>query len=260
MTIQARLGGDAFASLSAQISPFGLTDRLGGIRDAIPGTLVFTTSFGLEDQALTHAIVEAGIDVTFATLDTGRLFDETLELWAETEMRYGFGIRAYVPNEAAVQDLLDRDGPLGFRRSLEARQACCGVRKVEPLGRALAGAAGWLTGLRSDQSATRRATPFVSFDADHQVAKISPLADWSRTQVERYVAENGVPYNPLHDQGFPSVGCAPCTRAVRAGEPERAGRWWWEAEAKKECGLHGRPGGWPAAAGPVPAEPVPALA
>lgn len=253
MTIQTKPGEFELAALSSEIGGLSLAARLARIRDLVRGPLVFTTSFGLEDQALTHAIGEAGIAVSFATLDTGRLFDETLEVWAETEIRYGIGIQAYAPAAPAVEDLLARQGPLGFRRSLDARQACCGIRKVEPLGRALAGAHGWLTGLRADQSSTRAGTPFVTRDGDRPLLKISPLADWSRQDVESYVRRNGVPFNPLHDRGFPSIGCAPCTRAVEVGEDERAGRWWWEAASRKECGLHERP------AAARPAEPIPAL-
>ena len=174
----------ALADLSTRLGSLSLTDRLVALREAIAGPLVFTTSFGLEDQALTHAVVGAGIDVAFLTLDTGRLFDETLELWAETEMRYGLAIRAFGPNDDSVQSLIARGGPLGFRHSVEARHDCCGIRKVEPLGRALAGASGWLTGLRSGQSAVRVATPFATFDPVHEVTKLSPLADWSRERLE----------------------------------------------------------------------------
>jgi phosphoadenosine phosphosulfate reductase len=254
MTFISKQDEFALAALSARFADLTLGERLRGLPAAVPGKLVFTTSFGLEDQALTHALVEAGIVVDLVTLDTGRLFDETLEVWAETELRYGLTIRGYVPDGPAVQDLLDRDGPLGFRQSVENRQACCGVRKVEPLRRALADAAGWLTGLRADQSAARAATPFLVRDPGHDLIKISPLADWSRDAAVRYVAANAVPYNPLHDRGFLSIGCAPCTRAVAPGEPERSGRWWWETETKKECGLHNRPG-HPG----VSAEPIPAL-
>lgn len=253
MTIHAKPSDFELAALSSEIGGLPLSSRLGRIRDFVRGTLVFTTSFGLEDQALTHAIGEAGIRVSFATLDTGRLFDETLEVWAETEIRYGIGIRAYAPVKDAVQDLVAQQGPLGFRASIDARQACCGVRKVEPLGRALAGAGGWLTGLRADQSSSRATTPFITRDGDSPRLKISPLADWSRQDVERYVRRSAVPYNALHDRGFPSIGCAPCTRAVQAGEDERAGRWWWEAGSRKECGLHDRP------ARPPASEPIPAL-
>lgn len=229
------------ALLSGTLSRLPLADRLRATRDAVAGRLVFTTSFGLEDQALTHAIVESGIEAEIVTLDTGRLFDETLEVWAETEIRYGRSIKAVVPEAGEVEELLARDGAMGFRRSLDARRACCDLRKVRPLGRVLDGAAGWLTGLRAGQSAARAATAFVEVDPSFGLLKVNPLADWNRERVADYVWLESIPYNALHDRGFPSVGCAPCTRAVRVGEDERAGRWWWESEQKKECGLHGRP-------------------
>jgi phosphoadenosine phosphosulfate reductase len=218
-----------------------LADRLRLSVEEANGRVVFTTSFGLEDQAITHAIAASGVPVEIATLDTGRLFAETYDLWAATEERYGLRIAAFVPKGDALETLLGRQGVNGFRASVEARKACCGVRKVEPLRRALQGAAGWITGLRAGQSPHRAATPFRQHDPVHRILKFSPLADWSRSDVERFVADNRVPYSPLHDRGFPSIGCAPCTRAVRVGEPERAGRWWWEEEDKKECGLHLRP-------------------
>lgn len=230
----------AYEGLSEAIAPLPLVERVRAIRDAIDGRLVFTTSFGLEDQALTHAIATSGIEADIVTLDTGRLFDETLEAWAETEFRYNRSIRAFTPESEDVEELLARDGAMGFRRSIEARKACCEIRKVHPLARSLAGAAGWFTGLRAGQSAARAATAFVEIDETYGLLKISPLADWTREQVADLVNREGVPYNALHDRGFPSIGCAPCTRAVRVGESERAGRWWWEGEDKKECGLHSR--------------------
>lgn len=228
------------AALHAQLLSRTLPQRLALLREVVPGRIVFTTSFGLEDQVLAHAIAASGLDVEIATLDTGRLFGETLDVWAETEAAYGLRIRSVAPERDAVERLLDRDGPFGFRQSPEGRQACCGVRKVVPLGRALAGAGAWLTGLRADQSSHRAATPLVERDPQHDLLKVNPLADWDRERIVDYVRANDVPYNALHDQGFPSIGCAPCTRAVRVGEPERAGRWWWESEARKECGLHDR--------------------
>jgi phosphoadenosine phosphosulfate reductase len=232
-------------SLAERLSGLDLSGRLHLIADAIPGRLVFTTSLGVEDQALTHALAMAGLAkgrVEIVTLDTGRLFAETYDTWTETESAYGIRITAYAPERAAVEDFVRTEGINGFRRSVAARQACCGFRKVEPLGRALAGASGWLTGLRAGQSANRAETPLAAFDAGRGLIKLNPLADWSRAQVDRFVRDNFVPYNVLHDRGFPSIGCAPCTRAVKLGEPERAGRWWWEQEEKKECGLHvGRP-------------------
>jgi phosphoadenosine phosphosulfate reductase len=199
---------------------------------------VLTTSFGLEDQALTHAVTAASLPVRIVTIDTGRLFPETYELWAKTEERYGLRIEAFAPEAARVERLVARQGVNGFRRSVEARQACCYDRKVEPLGRALAGADIWITGLRAGQSTNRAATPLAALDPERRLIKANPLADWSRDDVAAYVAAHDVPVSPLHARGFLSVGCAPCTRAVRPGEPERAGRWWWEAESRKECGLH----------------------
>ncbi|WP_342109573.1 phosphoadenylyl-sulfate reductase [Methylobacterium sp. SI9] len=237
-------------ALAERLSGLDLTSRLHLIAAEIPGRLVFTTSLGVEDQALTHALAmaklvegQAKARVEIVTLDTGRLFAETYDTWAETESAYGIRIAAYAPERAAAEDFVRNEGINGFRRSVAARQACCGFRKVEPLGRALEGASGWLTGLRAGQSANRAETPLAEFDAARGLIKLNPLADWTRAQIDGFIRDNFVPYNVLHDRGFPSIGCAPCTRAVKLGEPERAGRWWWEQEDKKECGLHvGRPG------------------
>jgi phosphoadenosine phosphosulfate reductase len=225
-------------SLSQAMRAADLPRRIALAVDAVGGRVVFTTSFGLEDQAITHAIVASGSPVEIATLDTGRLFPETYELWSQTEERYGRPVRAVVPDREALEALVESHGINGFRGSIEARMACCGVRKVEPLDRALRGAAGWISGLRAEQSRNRAETGLAAFDAERNLFRINPLADWSRDTLAAYVADNSIPYNPLHDRGFLSIGCAPCTRAVRVGEPERAGRWWWEAESKKECGLH----------------------
>jgi phosphoadenosine phosphosulfate reductase len=209
----------------------------------ISGPVVFTTSFGLEDQALTHLIAEAGIDCRFATLDTGRLFPETYAVWAATEQRYGLRVEAVYPRAAALEALVLNNGINGFYQSTEARHACCAVRKLEPLSRALLGATAWLTGLRADQSGNRQALDFVSYDAEHRLLKVNPLLDWPRDRVAALVRDQDVPYNTLHDKGFLSIGCAPCTRAVAPGEPERAGRWWWERDQTRECGLHLSPDG-----------------
>lgn len=233
-------GGVRADTLARAMKDASLPERLALASRSIAGRLVFTTSFGLEDQAITHAIFRAGLDIhiELVTLDTGRLFPETYDLWAQTEERYGRRINAVSPDRAGLESLVARQGINGFRHSVEARKTCCDVRKVEPLGRALAGAAGWITGLRAEQSAFRAAVPLAVQDSGYGLIKVNPLADWNRQDLVRYVTDNAVPYNPLHDQGYPSIGCAPCTRAVRLGEPERAGRWWWEQEAKKECGLH----------------------
>jgi phosphoadenosine phosphosulfate reductase len=227
---------DAFARLD-------VPGRLALFARQVAGPAVFTTSFGLEDQALTHLITESGIDCRFVTLDTGRLFPETYAVWAETEQRYGIQVQAFYPRSDALASLVQQNGINGFYHSIAARHACCEVRKVEPLTRALRGAAAWLTGMRADQSDNRRQLDFVFFDTERQLLKVNPLLDWSRDQVAKLIRNENVPSNVLHDQGFLSIGCAPCTRAVAPGEPERAGRWWWEQDQTRECGLHLTPDG-----------------
>ena len=199
---------------------------------------MFTTSFGLEDQVILHHICQAGLDIDVVTLDTGRLFAETYTVWEETERRYGRRIRAIYPHHAALEDLIAAQGINGFYHAKEARTACCDARKVEPLKRALAGAQGWITGLRANQSADRAKVGFAVAEPERNLLKFNPLIDWSREALEEFAAAHEVPINALHEKGFLSIGCAPCTRAVRPGEPERAGRWWWEDGSKKECGLH----------------------
>lgn len=222
---------DAFASLD-------LGERLAVARAEIAGRIVFTTSFGIEDQAIAHEIFTRTPDIDVVTLDTGRLFPETYRLWAETEQRYGKRIRCFYPDRQNVEAYVAREGIDGFRASLASRQACCFIRKVEPLERALKGANAWIAGLRADQSAVRGGISFASFEETRGLIKLNPLSDWTRERVTEFVRRHGIPYNMLHDRGFLSIGCAPCTRAVAPGEPERAGRWWWEQEEKKECGLH----------------------
>lgn len=213
-------------------------DRLKTLRAQVEGRIVFTTSFGVEDQLLTDLIFANDLDIEVVTLDTGRLFPETYKVWSDTELKYGKRIRAYYPDASALEALIADQGVDGFYYGVDMRKACCGVRKVEPLKRALAGASAWVTGLRGDQSANRATMDFVAFDAGFGLVKANPLIDLSREQVDAAAKASGVPLNPLHEQGFPSIGCAPCTRAVKPGEDERAGRWWWEQDGKKECGLH----------------------
>jgi phosphoadenosine phosphosulfate reductase len=215
-----------------------LFERLAAIRAQISGRVVFTTSFGLEDQAIAHAIFAQALAIDVATLDTGRLFPETYDVWAETERRYGVRVLAFAPEHRAVETLIARQGIDGFRSSVEARLGCCAVRKVAPLARALDGAATWITGLRADQSADRAQVLPALFDAERGLIKVNPLFDWTRERTREFVRAHGVPSNALHERGFLSIGCAPCTRAIMPGEPERAGRWWWEQSQKKECGLH----------------------
>ena len=229
--------------LNAQAAGQSALERLQALRAALPGPIVFTTSFGMEDQAITHLIATAGLDIAFTTLDTGRLFPQTYEVWAQTEARYGVTVQTFFPQASAVEALVAAQGVNGFYGSVEARKACCEARKLEPLGRALAGARGWVTGLRADQSDHRQGLAFVSHDEARGLIKLNPIFDWTRADAVAFTSANNVPVNALHGQGFLSIGCAPCTRAIADGEPERAGRWWWEDEAKKECGLHVGPDG-----------------
>jgi phosphoadenosine phosphosulfate reductase len=218
-----------------------LLERMSVIRKAIDGEIVFSTSLGLEDQVLTDAIARSEADIHLVTLDTGRHFPETLETIQATELRYGLKIRVVYPDKADVEALVARDGMFGFRDAIENRKACCHVRKVVPLNLALQGASAWITGMRRDQSGGRAETAFAEVDAERPLIKVNPLADWSLDDIEEFVKTNGVPVNALHAQGFPSIGCQPCTRAIQPGEDIRAGRWWWENEDGKECGLHNRP-------------------
>jgi phosphoadenosine phosphosulfate reductase len=218
-----------------------LETRLGEVLATIDGRVAFSTSLGLEDQAILHAASRAAPGIDIFTLDTGRLFPETLETLERSQQRYGVRIRVVAPQAPDVEALVARDGVFGFRLSVDARKACCDVRKVRPLRRALKGAAAWLTGLRRDQAAGRGAIPFAAWDTEHGLVKVNPLADWRLERLEAYLAANDIPVNPLHARGFPSIGCQPCTRAILPGEDVRAGRWWWELEDGKECGLHGNP-------------------
>jgi phosphoadenosine phosphosulfate reductase len=216
----------------------GLSERISMVRHEIDGRIVLTTSFGIEDQIIADALFTQNLEIDVVTFDTGRLFPETYELWARTEDRYRRRIRALYPDRDTLETLIAGQGVNGFRASIEARHACCGVRKVESLGRALAGAAAWITGIRADQSPDRASAAFVAIDDHHQVLKVNPLLDWTRDRVVMHARDHDIPISTLHDRGFLSIGCAPCTRAVAPDEPERAGRWWWEQDEKKECGLH----------------------
>lgn len=217
-----------------------LEERITLINRAIPGRVTLSSSLGIEDQAVTHAIAGQDTGIDIFTLDTGRHFPETLDTLFETEARYGLKIRVMFPDAQEVENLVSEDGIMGFRYSVDARKACCEIRKVRPLNRALAGAAGWITGLRREQSQGRADVPFAAYDALQNVIKLNPIADWDLARLEAYVAANKIPVNALHAKGFPSIGCQPCTRAILPGEDIRAGRWWWENENAKECGLHAR--------------------
>jgi phosphoadenylyl-sulfate reductase (thioredoxin) len=233
---------DRASALARQFADMSAAERIAHLRREVAGKIVFTTSFGPEDQVILHLILDSlaehGIDVDVVTLDTGRLFPETHALWAQTERRYGRRIRTIHPRHDDLEALIERQGINGFYESRQARIACCAVRKVEPLNRALAGAQAWIAGLRADQSAHRQDMALVTAEADRGLIKLNPLFDWTRDELLDFISANDIPVNPLHAKGFASIGCAPCTRAIAPGEPERAGRWWWEDESKKECGLH----------------------
>jgi phosphoadenosine phosphosulfate reductase len=199
----------------------------------------FSTSFGLEDQVITHIIASQSLDVEIFTLDTGRLFQETYDVFDLTKQKYGISIIPYFPNQDRVEELLKQKGPNSFYQSVENRKECCFIRKVEPLQRALKDTSVWITGLRADQSASRGGAPMVEWDDQYQLIKYNPIVHWSLDEVNAFVDKNNVPINALHKKGFPSIGCAPCTRAILPGEDLRAGRWWWES-SNKECGLHER--------------------
>ena len=218
-----------------------LSERIAELRRSVEGRIVFSTSLGLDDQAILNAVAESGADVDIFTLDTGRLFPEVLETVELSEIRYGLRIRLVTPEAAEVEALVARDGVFGFRQSVDNRKACCEVRKVRPLNRELKGAQGWITGIRREHSEERADVALAAWDEERGLMKVNPIADWSTRALTAYIAENNVPVNSLHARGFISIGCQPCTRAVQPGEHPRAGRWWWEDEAKKECGLHVNP-------------------
>jgi phosphoadenosine phosphosulfate reductase len=220
-----------------------LEDRIRLIAQEISGRVAFSTSLGIEDQAVLHAIAttKTRTKIDVFTLDTGRHFAETLDTLEESENRYGLNIRVMFPDAREVEELVARDGINGFRNSVDNRKACCDIRKVRPLNRALSGAAAWMTGLRREQSQGRAHVPFAVYDGAQKLIKLNPIADWTLAELEGYVGTHKIPINALHAKGFPSIGCQPCTRAIKPGEDIRAGRWWWENEDGKECGLHNRP-------------------
>jgi phosphoadenosine phosphosulfate reductase len=210
------------SKLSSQISNLSISASLHLLTELFPGQVCFSTSFSEEDQVILHHIVSENLPVNIFTLDTGRMFSETYSVWSATQEKYRIHIKSYVPDAARLEAYVYQKGPNAFYESVENRKECCFIRKVEPLKRALAGQKIWITGIRAEHSGNRSQLNLVEWDEGNQ----------------RYISENDVPYNILHDRGFVSIGCQPCTRAIRPGEEFRAGRWWWEHADKKECGLH----------------------
>ncbi|OEK03503.1 phosphoadenosine phosphosulfate reductase [Roseivirga sp. 4D4] len=214
-----------------------LNESLAFLAEMFSGQVAFSSAFGQEDQVITDSIFRNDLNIQVFTLDTGRLFKETYDLIDQTRSRYKKHIKVYYPNTQAVEGLTSQKGMHSFYESIENRKECCYIRKVEPLKRALKGAKVWITGLRAGQSDNRQSFNMLEWDEGNQVIKFNPLLNWSYDEMIEYLKLNKVPYNKLHDQGFISIGCAPCTRAIEPGEDARAGRWWWET-SKKECGLH----------------------
>ncbi|WP_316809705.1 phosphoadenylyl-sulfate reductase [Pedobacter heparinus] len=229
---------EKLTEIAERIKELDPVEALRYFADQFPGKIVFSTSFGWEDQVITHMIFANDIPIKVFTLETGRLFPETYYVWNRTLEIYKKPIHAYFPQAQALQEMVDKKGPSSFYESVENRKECCGIRKVEPLRRALKGNDLWVTGIRSEQSVNRHDMANLEWDEQNQMIKFHPIFFWSLEEVKEYIKKNNIVYNTLHDKGFPSIGCAPCTRAVREGEDFRAGRWWWEDQSKKECGLH----------------------
>jgi phosphoadenosine phosphosulfate reductase len=213
-------------------------ETLQAIAAAYPGKVVFSTSFGWEDQVISDMIFRNNIPIKVFTLETGRLFTETYYVWNRTLEMYQKPILAYYPDQQSLEEMVSTKGPNSFYESVENRKQCCGIRKLEPLRRALSGNDVWITGIRAEQSLNRHDMSAIEWDEQNNLIKYHPIFSWSLEEVKTYIKEHNIPYNPLHDRGFPSIGCAPCTRAVQPGEDFRAGRWWWEDSSKRECGLH----------------------
>jgi len=224
--------------IALQIKDLGPVEALSFLAQAFPGQITFSTSFGWEDQVVTDMIFANDIPVKVFTLETGRLFPETYYVWNRTLKNYHKPIHAYYPDAGALEEMITAKGPSSFYESVDNRKECCHIRKIVPLKRALAGNKLWVTGIRAEQSLNRTDMSNLEWDEQNQLIKFHPVFYWSLEEIKAYIKKNNIVYNTLHDKGFPSIGCAPCTRAVQEGEDFRAGRWWWEDQSKKECGLH----------------------
>ena len=221
-----------------EIENSGLLDAIRLVTELFPGQVVFSSSLGQEDQVLTDIVFKNNLPVKIFTIDTGRLFNETYELLDRTTARYKKPLHVYFPEATDVEEFVATKGINSFYESVDNRKECCHIRKVKPLNRALGGAKVWMTGLRAEQSDNRQKMSMIEWSEEKQLYKFNPLINWSYDEMIDYIKKHNVPYNPLHDKGFISIGCAPCTRAIEPGEDARAGRWWWET-SQKECGLHG---------------------
>ena len=229
---------ESLTQLTYQIDGLSIGASLSLLASVYPGKITFSTSFSFEDQVIAHQILHNQLPISIFSLDTGRLFPETYSVWTTTNGKYKTQIKAYYPDHSLLEPFIQEKGPNSFYESVENRKSCCYIRKVEPLKRALAGNAIWVTGLRAEHSPARQDLKELEWDAANQIIKYHPLLHWTTEQTREFIDTNNIPYNPLHDKGFISIGCAPCTRAIKAGEDFRAGRWWWEESSKKECGLH----------------------
>lgn len=221
-----------------RIEGINLPEALKHLADEFSTEAVFSTSLGWEDQVITHHIFANQLPIEVFTLDTGRLFSETYSVLSSTLNRYKQPIKVFSPKAELLEPMLTQKGPSSFYESIENRKECCFIRKVEPLKRALKGKKIWITGLRAEQSDNRKDMPIAEWDEVNQIIKVHPLINWTLEEVKEEIKKYNIPYNVLHDRGFVSIGCAPCTRAIREGEDFRAGRWWWENKSNKECGLH----------------------
>ncbi|MHC1703671.1 MAG: phosphoadenylyl-sulfate reductase [Tenuifilaceae bacterium] len=228
------------AELSNKLSEKSFNEILAWFLNEYKGRIALSSSLGAEDQVLTDMIMKIAPDTKIFTLDTGRLFCETYELIEKTSLRYKFKMEIFFPDSEKVQLMVAQKGINLFYQSVENRKECCHIRKIEPLKRAFKGLDVWICGLRKDQSTTRTQNQMIEWDEANGLIKLNPLIDWTEKQVWDYIKQNNVPYNTLHDKGYPSIGCQPCTREVFPSEDVRAGRWWWENADSKECGLHNR--------------------
>jgi phosphoadenosine phosphosulfate reductase len=226
-------------ALLEKTKDFSIEETFAFLASEYKDQVVFSTSFGQEDQVITAIIAKSEAPITIFTLDTGRLFQETYDVFHRTQKKYKLPIKVYFPEAKAVEELLEKKGPNSFFESVENRKECCFIRKVVPLKKALAGNKIWITGLRAEQSENRSDLHLFEYDANFDLVKFNPLLKWSLAEVQKYIDDNNVPQNSLHKKGFVSIGCAPCTRAIAEGEDIRAGRWYWE-QSHKECGLHGK--------------------